>query len=91
MATMTTSILNNSYWNTVSPETLPDFDDLFSSSYTLIFNDEYNLRSKSIKEELVETPLSSEVKILTCYLSNVFFYSQLRLIKNNYKNLNYVN
>jgi hypothetical protein len=50
MTTMTNMVLNNSYWNNNSPNQLFDFDDLFSSTFDLI----YNHHSTSIKDEYEE-------------------------------------
>jgi hypothetical protein len=64
MTTMTTSIVNHSYWDNKPSDSLFDFDDLFSSTYTFIYNNEHHHDSMSIKEEPKEiSSLSSEVNI----------------------------
>jgi len=70
---MTTGILNTSYWNNVSPQTLNDFNDLFSSTYTILFDDEYHHDPMSIKKEAEENSSSSEVKILKNIIYLMFF------------------
>jgi hypothetical protein len=61
---MTTNISNDSYWNDISSDQFFDVDDLFSSPFTFIHNNEYSQNSMTIKEEYEETSSSSEVNIL---------------------------
>lgn len=60
---MTTTMANNSYWNNVAYDQLFDFDDLFSTAFNFIVNDEYNQQSVKIKEEYDDTSSSNDVNI----------------------------
>jgi len=66
MSTITINISNNSYLDNNPYDPLFDFDDLFSSTYTFVPNNEHHDDSMWIKEEPEEiSSLSSaEVNIL---------------------------
>jgi len=63
MSTMTASILNHSYWDKDPSDASFDIDDLFSSTYTFIQNNEHHHNYISIEEDHKETSSSSEVNI----------------------------
>jgi hypothetical protein len=75
MTTMTTTsrTLNDSYWDNNPSDPSFDFDDLFSSTYTFIYNNEHHHDSMSLKEEPKEiSSLPSEVNILKNVIDLIF-------------------
>jgi len=65
MSAITASISNNLYWDNITFDSLFDFDDLFSSTYTFIPDNERHDDSMSIIDDPVgNSSSSSEVNIL---------------------------
>ncbi len=73
MSTITSSILNYSHCNSIIFDSLFDFDDLFSSTYTFIPNNEHHDDSMSIIDDPVDnSSSSSEVNILKTIYDFIF-------------------
>ena len=84
MTTITNTILNNSFWNNIPSDQPFDIDDLFSSTFDFIYNQQYDQDSTLIKEEYEGTSSSSDVDTFSIYIYFVFIILNLERITYGY-------